>query len=139
MQALSVSASKEGYNGIMPGRPSSRPRTPFGQRLLKLREAAGLSQAQVAEKLGIAQRSYAAWERDPVALQPDTLAKLARILAVPVGQLMGDQTRAARHASEPKGKMRLLFDAASKLPRSQQQKIIAVLEAFVTAQHAKAS
>ncbi len=35
----------------------------------------------------------------------------------------------------PTGKMKQLFEAASRLPRSQQQKIAAVLEAFVN-QHA---
>jgi ABC-type cobalamin transport system ATPase subunit len=35
----------------------------------------------------------------------------------------------------PTGKMRRLFEAASQLPRSQQEKLTAVLEAFVN-QHA---
>jgi transcriptional regulator with XRE-family HTH domain len=35
------------------GRPSKRPRTAFGERLFAARTAAGLSQAELAQKLGI--------------------------------------------------------------------------------------
>jgi hypothetical protein len=36
-----------------------------------------------------------------------------------------------RRGTGPAGKMRQLFDAASRLPRSQQQKVAAVLEPFI--------
>jgi hypothetical protein len=36
-----------------------------------------------------------------------------------------------KRGTGPTGKMKQLFEAASKLPRSQQQKIAAVLEAFI--------
>ena len=52
------------------GRPSKRPRTAFGERLFAARTAAGLSQVEVAQKLGITQTAYALWERRPMALAP---------------------------------------------------------------------
>jgi hypothetical protein len=36
-----------------------------------------------------------------------------------------------KRGTGPTGKMKQLFEAASQLPRSQQQKLAAVLEAFV--------
>jgi len=48
--------------------------------------------------------------------------------------LLDNQPNKKRGAG-PTGKMKQLFEAASRLPRSQQQKIAAVLEAFVN-QHA---
>lgn len=59
------------------GRPSIRERSEFGQRLFLLREAVGLTQTQVAEQLGIAQRSYSAWECDTSAIQPERHIRLA--------------------------------------------------------------
>lgn len=134
MQAFPITGAADPYTaGMKTGRPSKRPRTSFGQRLLALREAAGLSQAQAAEKLGIHQTSYADWERHPVALRPEQMQTLAGLLGVSVAELVAHGP-AAKRGQGPTGKMRQLFTAASHLPRSQQQKVVAVLEAFV-AQH----
>jgi len=121
--------------GMQTGRPSKKERPPFGERIHALREQAGLSQQQLAERLGLTQRAYAYWERNPVALRPDQLTKLAATLGVTMEVLLGDPG-AKRRGTGPAGKMRQLFEAASRLPRSQQQKVAAVLEPFV-AQHAR--
>jgi len=130
MQAFSLTKNEDAYILIMQtGRPSSRPRPPFGERIHALREQAGFSQAQLAEKIGLSQRAYAYWERNPVALRPDQLLKLATTLNVSVDELMGAASK--KRGSGPVGKMHQLFEAASHLPRSQQQKVTALLEAFV--------
>jgi len=112
------------------GRPSKHPRTAFGERLHAAREALGLSQAQVAEKLNITQTAYGVWERYPVALRPDQIERLAKILNVSVEYLFGKEGIASRRGG-PVGKMRQIFEDASRLSRSQQQHIIRVLEPFV--------
>jgi len=81
-------------------------------------------------KLGLSQRAYAHWERNPVALRPDQLLSLAQALNVSVDDLVGTNGQKKR-GNGPAGRMRQLFEAASKLPRSQQQKITALLEAFI--------
>jgi transcriptional regulator with XRE-family HTH domain len=112
------------------GRPPKQQRPAFGQRLNELREATGLTQAQVAEKLGMSQRAYSHWERRPVALRPEQLQSLATALNIPVGTLLANgETK--RRGSGPAGKMRQLFEAASKLPRSKQEKILDILQPFV--------
>ena len=113
------------------GRPAQRERTAFGHRLHTLREQAGLSQQQLADRLGLTQRAYAHWERNPVALRPDQLLGLAEALNVSVEDLVGSNGTKKR-GTGPTGKMKQLFEAASQLPRSQQQKPAAVLVAFVT-------
>ena len=116
------------------GRPAKRERTPFGQRLHALREQAGLSQQQLADRIGLSQRAYAYRERHPVALRPDQLLNLAKALNVSVEDLVGTNGTRKRGAG-PTGKMKQLFEAASRLPRSQQQKIAAFIEPFI-AHHA---
>jgi len=134
MQAFCLSDRRRAYILLMQtGRPSKRLRPAFGERLHALREHAGLSQEQMAERLGLSQRAYSHWERDLVALRPDQLFKLAQALNVPIEELFGSDT-AKRKGGGPAGKMRLVFEAASNLPRTQQQKLLAVVEAFV-AQH----
>jgi transcriptional regulator with XRE-family HTH domain len=116
------------------GRPSKRPRTSFGERLFAARTAAGLSQAEVAEKLGLTQTAYAFWERHPVALRPEQVEELTEILGISVEQLFVGNGR-GKERGGPVGKMRRLFEAASELPRSQQQKVVALLDAFVKQHH----
>lgn len=115
------------------GRPSSRPRTAFGARLHQKREAARLSQAQVAERLGISQRAYAAWEREPVAIQPDKLALVAEILGTTVAELMGEDLP-KRASALAAGRLRQSFETVAKLPRRQQAKILDVVDALLSQQ-----
>lgn len=141
MQAVSALFSIAGYDAPMKtGRPSIRKRTDFGARVHAAREALGLSQAQVADKLGITQPSYALWERDAVALRPEQLSGLAGILQVSVDELVkGAEQR--RGNGGPVGKARRVFEEVSKLPRHQQQRIVGVVEDMIAAQRlsAKAS
>jgi transcriptional regulator with XRE-family HTH domain len=131
MQAFPLTQEALVYTPTMQtGRPAKKERTAFGERLHALREQAGLSQQQLADKIGLTQRAYAYWERHPVALRPDQLLSLAQTLSVSVDDLVGTNGKKKRGAG-PTGRMKQLFEAASKLPRSQQQKIAAVLEAFI--------
>jgi transcriptional regulator with XRE-family HTH domain len=135
MQAVYQTRSTPVYVwGMQTGRPSKRQRPAFGARLHQLRELAGLSQQQMAEKLAVPQRTYAYWEREPVALRAEQMTALADALGTSTDYLLGRQEPKAR-GTGPAGKMRQLFEAASRLPRSQQQKVAAVLEPFVL-QHA---
>lgn len=112
------------------GRPSDAPRTEFGSRLVELREKRGLTQSQVAEQLGVSTRAYAFWERKPVALRAEQMAKLADIFEVSADVIVGRNAPAPKR-NGPKGKLEKLFETARDLPRSQQEKITAFLEPFV--------
>lgn len=134
MQAKKITFNPLPYDdGMNTGRPSKQPRTPFGERLHAAREARGLSQAQVAEQLGISQNAYACWERRPVALRPDQVEQVAKILNVPVEALFNGNGGAERKAG-PTGKARRVFEEVSRLPRKRQQRIVGVVEDMLTAQ-----
>jgi transcriptional regulator with XRE-family HTH domain len=113
------------------GRPAKSRRTPFGQRLAALRQERGLTQTQLAEKLGTTQRVITYWERGSVALRADQLAALAQALDSSTDQLLGAATAPRKAQAGPVGRLRQVFDRASKLPRHQQQRIISVVEALV--------
>lgn len=109
------------------GRPSKHSRTDFGQRLHAAREAAGLSQAQVADKMGVHQTSYAAWERHPVSLRPEQLRALSDLLGVTVEHLVGIED-SPRRGTGPTGKLKQAFERANQLPRDQQKHVIRAIE-----------
>jgi transcriptional regulator with XRE-family HTH domain len=111
------------------GRPSTRPRSEFGARLHAAREAAGLTQTQVAEQLGITQTAYALWERRDMALRPDQIEAAAKILNVSVDHLFGIDP--PKPSGGPVGKVRQTFEEVSRLPRRQQQHILKVVTALL--------
>jgi transcriptional regulator with XRE-family HTH domain len=113
-------------------------RSDFGERVRTAREVAGLSQRDVAAQLGISQPSYALWEINHVALRPDQLLKLAGILGVRIEELLDPPNGHDRRGGGPAGKAKRVFEAVSRLPRSQQQKILEVVEALI-AQHGRAA
>jgi len=134
MQALSVSFSTAPYDdGMITGRPAKFERSPFGERLVAARQTLGLSQTQVAEKLGITQQTYAGWERRTTALRPDHIAQLAKVLNASVEHLLG-QAPAKQRGGGPVGKARRVFEEVSKLPRNRQKHIIRVVEDLLVAQ-----
>jgi transcriptional regulator with XRE-family HTH domain len=138
MQAIPYNFSDHAYNWDMPiGRPPTKPRTPLGERIAEARRVAGLSQIQLADKLETTQRVVSYWEREPVALKPDQLTALADALGTSADFLLGRETSTGR-GKGPAGKARRVFEAVSKLPRKQQEKIFDVIEPFISS-HSKAS
>lgn len=75
------------------GRPPKHPRTSFGERLYTARIAAGMSQAQVAKALGMTQTGYADWERYPVALRPEQIKQVTKLLGTTLNYLFGITNR----------------------------------------------
>ena len=133
MQGISPIPGNCPYNDDMPGgRPPKLKRSEFGERLVSIRQRAGLSQTQVAAKLGVSQQAYAGWERSTTALRPDDLANLAGVLGTTTDELLGKQA-ASKRGTGPVGKARHVFERVSQLPRATQQRILANVEDALTA------
>ncbi len=134
MQAVSYIQRNDTYSWDMrQGRPAQTQRPALGERIAHARQQAGLTQGQLAQKLGTTQRVVTYWEREAVSLKPEQLAALAVALDVTTDSLLGLASPKQR-GTGPVGKARRLFDAISKLPRHQQDKIITLLEPFVREQ-----
>jgi transcriptional regulator with XRE-family HTH domain len=135
MKAFSVFPDSSPYHLDMQqvGRPAKFDRSPFGEKLLAARQQAGLSQIQVAEKLGITQQTYAGWERRTTSLKPEYISKLSALLNVSVDYLLGHENGGKRKGG-PTGKARRVFEEVSKLPRHKQQRILGIVEDLIAAQ-----
>ncbi len=66
----------------------------LGARLEKLREKAGLTQDEVAQRVGVARSTYANYESEKREPDLNTLRKLADLFDVTVGYLVGDKPSA---------------------------------------------
>ena len=120
------------------GRPSTRNRTEFGQRVFERRETIGLTQAEVAEQLELSQRAYSSWERDAVAIRPERLTRLAKVLGTTVADLLGE-AKPSHNGGVSSGRLGQSFEAVSQLSRRQQTKILDVVEAMLAQQTVDAS
>lgn len=116
-------------SGMKNGRPAKSENTDFADRLRSLREAAGLSQREVARRLDISQPSYRAWESYNVALKPEQITSLAEALGAEVGELFGSAPKPGKRGRT--AKIEQVFDTVSELPRSRQQRIVGVVEALL--------
>jgi transcriptional regulator with XRE-family HTH domain len=105
-------------------------RPPLAVRLATLRKDAGLSQAQLAAKIGVHASNIAFWELSGTPPRGEVLPSLARELGVSVDELLGVTPQKPAVA---KGRLQEAFHAAAKLPRRKQQKIVEVVEALLKA------
>ncbi len=128
MQAFPLTTETPVYTPAMQtGRPAKKERTAFGQRRNALREQAGLSQQQLADRIGLTQRAYAYWERHPVALRPDQLLKVADALNVSVEDLVGTNGKKKR-GTGPTGKMKQLSRLPLNFPAASNKRLLHCLK-----------
>jgi transcriptional regulator with XRE-family HTH domain len=101
-------------------------------RLRELRQASGLSQRQLARLIGQDSSNVSFWERTGRLPRVDLVIPIAKALGVTVEELLG-QPKPSR-VTAPGGRARQLFEAVSRMPRRQQDKVLDILEPFVRQQ-----
>lgn len=130
MQAQSDILLPSAYTEDMrTGRPTDFPRSPFGERLVRTRQEAGLSQVELAQRIGVDRRVIAHWERRSVTLKPEQIAALAEALRISADHLLGLQPK--RTKPGPKSKLQAQIEQIQRLPRAKQQAISEVLDMAV--------
>jgi transcriptional regulator with XRE-family HTH domain len=102
---------------------------PTDSHLASLRKQAGLTVRELARQLDSDHTTVLYWERTGKIAKTEFLLPLSRILGVTVEELLGQPK--PRRVANPGGKLGQAFEAAAKLPRSKQEKIIALLDPFV--------
>ncbi len=132
-----MSAEHDSYNADVMvgagGRPPQKEAPPFGRQLAALRRQKGLSQRELAERLGVPRETVDYYERRAVNPTLDVIQKVAEALEVSAAELIGDgaaPTRLSKKAG-PTGKVQKVFEDVSRLPRRQQEKIMEFVSAFV--------
>lgn len=75
----------------------------IGQKIIQLRNAADISQEQLAETLGVSRQSVSKWEMDQALPQIDKVLQLAEIFHVSTDELLLDKIEISRRpANEPR-------------------------------------
>jgi transcriptional regulator with XRE-family HTH domain len=108
----------------------------FGERLARLRQAAGYSQRELAAELGISQRMVAYYEGETEYPPAHLLPVLAQTLAVSTDQLLGVAPAKANGRGQDTRLWRR-FRQIEKLPPAERKPIIQVLDAFLAKSRAE--
>ncbi len=103
--------------------------------LRALRERAGLSVRELARQVGTHHTNLSYWERTGRVGKTEFVLPLAEALGVTAEEVLG-RPRPRGRAVTVGGRMGQVFDAASRLPRRQQQKILDIVEPFIREQEA---
>ena len=95
--------------------------TTLGMMIASLRKEKGMTQLELAEKMGVTDKAVSKWERDLSCPDVSTIPKLAELFGVSVDELMQVKTEPKTNAEiKDSGK---LEDVMKKLKRFQQELI----------------
>jgi len=120
------------YNaGLMAGRPQAREAPRFGQRLAAVRRNKGLTQTQLAERMGTNQKMIDYYERRSPNPALDFIERAAVALEVSVADLLGSQPHTTRAKPGPVSQLQLRFEQLRRLPRKEQEFVIRFIDTIL--------
>ena len=120
--------------------PARGPRPKQGAHLLALRQQIGLTQAELARFLGVAQVNIAFWEWSDKPPRSDVLPMMAKAFRVRVDELLvGAHLAPLPKRAGPVGEVQKVFEEVRRLPRKQQRRILDTVTALVEQYRRKAS
>jgi len=105
--------------------------TDFHQRLRLLRSDRKLTQARVAELLGVSPRVYTRWEKGDAVPLFATVVKIADILNVTLDELAGRQELTPGEARIKNPELHRLYKKVDLLPDEDQKALLVVLDSLV--------
>ncbi len=108
----------------------------FGERLARLRQAAGFSQRDLAAEIGISQRVIAYYEKETAYPPSHLLPVLAKALKVTSDQLLGLE-KIGENGKTKDTRLWRRFSQVEKLPPPKRKQIVQILDAFLGSEKVK--
>jgi len=101
--------------------------TQLGRRIAEHRKAAGITQVDLAKRLGIAQQTMAHYEGGVSRIAVALLPPLAKIIGTTVEELIGENiTRSSKRG--PTSKLQQQLEQVSRLSKTQQKFVSQMLD-----------
>ena len=114
------------YSAVMAKRIDEHKRTELGRRLVELRTKAELSQVQLAQAVGLPQRTIANYETIANYIPSSVLPSLADALGVSIEEIIGLPAPKGGKRG-PKSRLEKQFEELQRLPKSEQELAAQVL------------
>ena len=107
-----------------------RARSELAHAVAKARQAVGLTQAELAEKVGILQNIVSAHERGRLRLSAEMLIRFARALDVSTDDLLGIQEKPSNGTTKNRRLLRRISHI-DKLSKRDQEALLRTIDAFL--------
>lgn len=105
-----------------------------GARIKKTRLTRGLSQAQLAEMIGLSREAITAYESGRMRLLDDMVAKIARALSVSADELLGlKKSETTTPYDTPSVQIARRMQRIKRLPLAEQKVILKNIDMFLKA------
>lgn len=102
----------------------------LGARIAQLRKEQGITQVQLADWLGVSQQTVNAYEVGRRRMPVSALPTLARLLGVPLEEMIGEPQKTARRGPTPK--LQRQIERLSLLPKAKQKMVMEMLEGVLS-------
>lgn len=102
----------------------------IAQRLARIRRERGMTQVELAQRLGVAQPVVSDYERGELRLHGQLIVKLSEILGVSSEELLGLKKAPSNGAVKNRRVLRRLQEI-ERLPRRDQQALLRTIDRFL--------
>jgi transcriptional regulator with XRE-family HTH domain len=103
----------------------------FGERLALLRKGAGLTQTELAEKLGISRRMIAYYEGETKYPPTTILPRLAQTLGVTTDELLDSANACTRRPKPTDVRLQRAFHQVEQLSARERSQAMRLLNSFI--------
>jgi transcriptional regulator with XRE-family HTH domain len=102
-----------------------------GQRITRLRKERGITQTELAERVGVTQPMISGWERGDLRLHGELITQLCQIFGVSADEILGLQPSPPSPASPARRRLSRRLQEIDKLPRRDQEALLRTIDAFL--------
>lgn len=104
----------------------------FGERLARIRKAAGFTQRELAKEVGISQRMVAYYEGQTDHPPAKLLPEIARVLRVTTDELLGIKPEApTRKRRQPDTRLLRRLRQMEELPAPLRRQLVQIIDTFL--------
>lgn len=103
--------------------------TVIGKRLADLRKEKGITQKQLADRLGLTQPMVSEYERGSLRLHGEMIIQITEILGISADDLLGRTKIAPRPKS---GRLMKRLQQIDQLPKRDQDAVLRTIDAFLS-------
>jgi len=105
----------------------------FGDKLKQLRKQNGYSQKELADRIGVEDRTIRNWEKGETKPGIEESSKIARILNCDVSYLIDDPTTIEKQAEKIKQDITTMFSGGEMAEVDMDTLMLAIQEAYIDA------
>ena len=103
----------------------------FGRRLARLRKERGITQVEIAERVGIIQTLVSDYERDKLRLNAEMIVRFTTALGITTDDLLKPGEDSTQPPPKPNSRMLRRLEKIEKLPVSKQSALLKTIDTFL--------